>query len=611
MTDTVSPNSTMQSFRSPIDWAPKRIDVLNGGVQMLPVLALLILQHFQAGLATSIASSIAISDSAGWLSCSSSALNSHVDPQIDWCMRRPLAVVTLIPVLALAPESTASALIVQALIIAAASWVFLFVMRRVLVSSTSVVLGASVTLVIPAFVYGSNFGPEAMCLVLSLMSATFFLAFLRIGNPVCAILAGVFAVMGLQSRPGNALLTASICAVVVVLLWTARRRVWAVATGASILAVWVLPNRLLTTVGFDNAGHSGNFWAVIYSLATPESDHWDAAYSRLAPDAARWGTESAAFAELLRKAAIEEVLANPDSVLGQMVTNVLHLVRHGPLTLAVGLPTGPAIPRPSDLASTIMGLIGLPFWVASVSLLILLPWATFKVWRKGSPPPRGGWRPQFVPLLIVGWATVVGAIGFFAFTGHDEMNRHLIQNVPYLILALLVSIAVVFPGPIEPRNAVHQGSRNSRSSSLALGVLGVVWLLLLGAVVTEGHRPTKILSVVATCSPEAPEPRQYEVIGGANVNSSTATSSPTAWRVGNRPASSLFGLLDSWVGRALAIAPPGRVLALRDVETGEVIASFLSDEVAANLGEVSMCLDRGPTVPGIKELALAQIRSIS
>ena len=589
-------------------WQPQGIDVANAAIQLLPVLGLLALQFFQAGLQTTVASSIAVSDSAGWLSCSSSALAGHVDPQIDWCMRRPMAIGTLMPVLALAPQSTASALVVQALIIAFASWAFLFVIRQCLVESTPVLLVVSAVLVVPAVMYGSNFGPEAMCLALSLLSATCLLVFLYSRRAFFGILSGVLAVVALQSRPGNPLLTLTICVGVVVLLWAWHRRPWAVLTGFLVLVVWLMPNRLLAMVGFGNAGHSGNFWATIYSLATPGADHWDAAYSRFAAESAQWGTESAAFGELLRRAALEEVLANPGSAAQQMATNVLYLMRHGLFTLAVGLPTGPTVPRPSDLTSTIMSLIGMPFWLASLALLILLPWATVKVWRQRRSWPRGGSQTHLVILLVLGWATVVGAVAIFALTGHDESTRHLIQNVPYLVLALITTVAILFPRVLKPRSQRLATKATHRSSIYALGAIGVVWILLLGTAVAEGHRSTATLTMATTCGSPDPEQRDFQLIGVANVSSQSNVVSPAGWRIGPASASSLFGLIDTWVGDALAKVPPGQVLALRDSYTGQVIASYLTEEVATMPDDTLLCLDGNSAVPGIKELAIAQVR---
>lgn len=575
-----------------------------GWLCLIPVFLVIVAQSVALGYSMTLGSTVPLSDSNIWASCASALAGGDESYNLAWCLRRPLTIVAQSPLFLLAPKSMAAVVLIQLLVVCVALWWFLVAVARSMpVGRIGILLVYALSLW-PVLSYGTYLGPEAQTLWLSFVSAAAVLTYLRTRRIGWGILGGSTAILAFQIRPGNAVVTATLAIGVVVLTWRRDRRVLA-ALGIAVvfLGMWLLPPRIMAVAGWAQAGHAANFWATAYSAATPEDDGWEAAYERFAPEVgcpgpAEWtadpclALESEKFGQLLRDQAITQMRANPKAIVRQMVVNLRVLASDGYLNQMWATPFAPAwqIWNTADRAVLFDGWDGLYaagatlVWVASWVLLALLCLGLFRLRRLRGPPIEGSQsdvdrdqQPRTIAyVLALGLIAIFGATATFALIGHDEPQRHLVQNIPF-ILAAIAGLASL---PWRKGARTLPGSAPWRRSPkwVAILISGVVGALVLGAG-SEGRLPTQSLQVSRSCEAGAAA-QTYEVVGTASVGSELGIGSPDDWRkLGNPDISLLFSGQSYYVQQNLDRLPPGTVLDLRSKVTGEVIPVFVSDEV--------------------------------
>lgn len=563
--------------------------VVLGYLSLVPVLVVVLAQFLHVGYSMTVASAVPVSDSNVWASCASALADSSMSDNLQWCLRRPLTVLAQSPLFVIAPGSMAAVVVLQVLALSLLLWWFLATINARLPVRRWAVLLVYLIALWPVLAYGTYLGPEAPALALSFASATALLIFLSTGQTWWGIGSGVAAILALQMRPGNPILTAVICGGVVLLTWRATRRILrAFGIAASFALLWWLPVRLLGLLGWPQAGHASNFWSTMYSAATPEADDtWVAAYDKygsqldcpsvFTPDPCL-AFESQAFVELLQKDVVRLVQEHPTAIPRQMLANVATYLGDGFLNHMWATPYVP-VWRPGGAEMLAYGWNGLGvvlaslLWLASVALVTLVAVGLFRTRGRAGADSR---VVRFVLWIAV--VTIAGSAAFFALVGHDEAQRHLVQNIPYMLLSV-TGVTAVFagrPGAIgDVRNAAR-GSQRRLTAALVALVVAVV-----AAAAIEGRATGQAFMVVRSCSDSSSDALPYEVVAAASVGSAAKVLAPSDWRtVDGRSATVLLADI-SWVRQELDKLPPGLVLDLRSPANGEVVPVFVSDESLA------------------------------
>lgn len=558
-----------------------------GWLSLVPVLVVVLAQLLHVGYSMTVASAVPVSDSNVWASCASALADSSMSDNLQWCLRRPLTVIAQSPLFVIAPGSMAAVVVLQVLVVSLLLWWFLATVNRLLPVRRWTVLLVYVLALWPVLTYGTYLGPEAPALALSFASAAALLRFLSQGQVWWGIASGVAAILALQMRPGNPVLTGVICGGVVVLTWLGARRILpALGIVAVFGLLWWLPVRLLGLLGWPQAGHASNFWSVMYSAATPDpNDTWIAAYDKFGgqlgcpsvftPDPCL-AFESQAFGELLQQDVIRLVQEYPTAIPRQLLSNITTLVSDGFLNHMWATPFVPAW-RPGGIEMLASGWNGLGvvlatlLWLASLALVALLAVGLFRLRARTDSDSR---LLRFV--LWIGAVTIAGSALFFALVGHDEPQRHLVQNVPYVLLTIS-GVAAVFAGRARAIGGVRNSTRGSARWLMAVLVIIVVGAVTSAAI--EGRASRQSFMVVRSCDEPASAALPYDVMSAASVGSRATVLAPSNWRtLESRSATVLLADI-SWVQQELDKLPAGLVLDLRSPANGEVVPVFVSDEL--------------------------------
>lgn len=575
-----------------------------GWLCLAPVFLVIIAQAVGLGYSMTLGSTVPLSDSNIWASCASALAAGDESYNLAWCLRRPLTIVAQSPLFLLAPRSMAAVVLVQLLVVCLALWWFLVALARAMPVGRIGLLIVYALSLWPVLSYGTYVGPEVQTLWLSFISAAAIVTYLRTRAIGWGILSGCAAILAFQIRPGNAVLTAALAIGVILLTWRRDRRVLAaLAIAVVFLGMWLLPPRLLAlTGGWAQAGHAANFWSAAYSAATPEDDSWEVAYELFAPEVdcpvpAQWtadpclALESEEFGQLMRDQAVELMKANPKAAVRQLLVNSRVLASDGYLNQMWATPIAPAwqIWNADSRAALFNGSTGLLaagatlVWAASWVLLAMLCIGLFRMRRLRAPPGVGltdggneNEESRTVAFVLgLGLVTILGAAATFALVGHTEPQRHLVQNVPF-ILAAIAALACV-PWRREATQMPVSAPWRRAPKWAVIAIACVVAALVIGAGV-EGRLPSPSIQVARSC--DVPVLQGYDVVGTASVGSELAVGSPDDWRkIGSPQISLLFSGQSYYVQQNLNRLPPGIVLDLRSQATGEVIPVFVADEV--------------------------------
>ncbi len=576
---------------------------------LLPVALAVLLQGLHIGLFQTLNGVLPISDSNLWAQCASALASGHESYNLAWCLRRPLAIVLQAPLFVLAPRSMAAVVLVQLLVVCLALWWFLLSLVRTFPVRTWTAGLAYVACLFPVLWYGTYLGPEAIALALSFLSVAALLRFARGWSPWWAIVGVGLSLVVLQMRPGNPLLVGVLAIGSLLLLRRAGHRWLTVAGVAAALAViWLAPPRVLAAAGWSDAGHAANLWSAAYSAATPEDDSWMSAYDRFAPEVscppvAQWTAdpclafESDRFGQLLREATIAEVRAAPTAMPRQFLTNATALASAGYLNEMGGHPYVPtwrvwdeqdraALTSAPDAVGTWSAtLLWAASWVLAAALVVT-------AWRRG----RALLRTPDGLAVWVGLACIGGAFASYALVGHVEPQRHLVQNIPYVVLGTVGLLAVLWPS----RGGAVVAPAPRWMTVLTVAISGAV---LVGAVV-EGHAPTAQVTLARGCAGGA-APETYDVVAVAPVGTEAALASPADWRRADVRAGSIVLGGRSWMAQMAASLPPGMVLDLRATASGEVVPVFVAaaDAVALEGGAKGSSMQawctRTPSATGV------------
>lgn len=585
-----------------------------GFLSLVPVGLLLLAQGLKLGFFQTLASAIPISDSNLWASCASALAAGSESYNLAWCARRPLTVLLEAPFFAIAPGSLAAVVVLQLLVVCLAFWWFLTSVGRSLPVGRGGLLAVYALGLFPVFWYGTYLGPEGVALGLTLVSAAAVIRYLASRWLPWGLLGVGTAVLVLQIRPGNFLLVAALVVGLLVIMRRAGSRwIVLVVVGVALVALFAAPARVLTAAGWPAAGHAANFWATAYSAATPEQDTWVAAYDRFGPalgcpPVAEWGPdpclelETEQFGQSVRDAALTLIADNPLAVPRQMAANVVQLVREGYLNAIGGHPfAATATPWSSVSAAGGFGWIYLAgavvatlLWLGSATLLVLLVVRLVRLGRRGNPLRTyavGDSGAVVGGAMWIGLVTIVGVFTSYALVGHDEGQRHLVQSIPFVLVALAGLTArhdaVV---PVEPPKPLRIWPR--------VLVWALVGTVAVGAAV-EGRADADRLTVVRGCETDAADPDEYAVIASAPVGASGAVQGPADWRRNSDPSARVAFSQLSWMQQMLDRLPPGQVLDLRSARTGEIIPVFVSADDLGRLRDGSVGCTRTPSQYGV------------
>jgi len=574
-----------------------------GYLSLVPVALVLLAQFMQVGFGLTLASAVPISDTNVWSGCASALSHLSTPEYLDWCLKRPSQMFLQAPLFLASPNSMGAAIVVQTLVLCGLLWWLLCTVRTVLPVTRFALWVTYLAALWPITLYGTQLGTESPALALSLISATAFLRLLQSRRIGWGFLSGATALLAFQMRPGNAFLTAAIVIGVISVAWRATRR-WLLPAGLLVgfFLVWWLPDQVLRVAGWSEAGHSSNFWSVLYSAASPDNDTWEAAYVRFAkqvgcntdwnPDPCM-GLESFKFAGLLRDSSLQLIRDNPLAIPRQMLANLTSMFDIGFLNQMWVNPFPPlwkaSLIPDAWQGSNALGMLGATvMWLLSWSLLAAIIVAIVRL-RRGQP-----WRPNRIALfgavavrrisltLWLGLITILGSIAFFAFVGHDEPQRHMVQNIPFVLLAIAAVITIfVRQGRSAPVAAIDEAPVTNRPPWSRLG-LGALALVIAGAAVIEGHTHGQTLMIARTCAPGSATPQEYQVVGKARWNADSELSGPSDWRVLQGRSTQSFPAAFSWPQLQVNVLPPGTILSLRTA-SGDVLPVFISDALASEV----------------------------
>ena len=597
-------------------WSPVGL----GFLSLVPVALVLLAQLLQIGLGTTIASTMPVSDTNVWSGCASALAHLSTPENLDWCLKRPLTMFLQAPLFIAAPTSMGAVVVLQTLVLCGLLWWFLVTLTGTLPVNRWAMWVTYLAALWPVVFYGTQLGTESPALALSLVSATAILRLLTTGRVLWGFLSGATALLAFQMRPGNIVLTLAIVLAVLVLTWR-QARSW-VRTGATLIGfglVWWLPDALLRAAGWPEAGHSSNFWSVLYSAASPASDTWEAAYVRYAQDvgcSTDWtpdpcmGLESFEFANNQRDAALQQMANNPLAIPRQAVTNTVTMLDTGFLNQAWMHQFPPfwkigAIPGLLEGGNLIGVVLATLLWVASWVLLGALVVGLVLLWR------RRDWQAarladfgqrdlrRLQVSLALGLVTIAGAIAFYALVGHDEPQRHLVQNIPFVLLAIAAALTI-FLRPRRASGAVP--TARTREPAWTRITLSAVVLVIAATAVVEGHRSGESFLVARSCTDATKPVQEYTVMSKARWNATTQVAGPSDWRVLQGESTRSFPTDRSWTQLQINSLAPGNLMTLRAVDTGELVPVHLSDaadaaHTAAGAGSV-MCT-RPAEAPGV------------
>lgn len=549
-----------------------------------PTALLFVSQALNIGHTYTVGGSVALSDSAGWNACASALAAGFTSSDSgDWCQRRPIAFILESGYFPIAPASTAAVMLVQTALLGLAAWVLLIISRQRLRAPFWALAVAAAILIWPIFSYGGSLGPEGVCLLLSLASASLLLQFLSNRRPWWGVGSAALLILALQARPGNIPLTVAVCADVVgvVYLSLARRRL-AAGIGLGLVGLWLLPNQLLRLAGLAEAGNGGNFWYTVYSAATPQSDTWLEAKHRFREQLLPGQPESVAF-ERAKSAALELLAQDPSSFLTQLRTNIGTFLSQGFVNLAVGNPVRLAWDAGIVPATQpVLGLVSLVGFAASwLFLLTLVGALTLAIARRRRTRPWTTEDRVRTHLVVLGLVGFLGAAGFFAVAGHDEATRHLAQNIPFLLVAWIAGLTLLATARRPDRTGIAAtGLATTGLTTSGIRAVGIAYsaVVLVVAVVAgaEGRVSPSSLTVASACDPGASTGR-WTVVGSAPVHTSRRVAAPLEWRRQSQQPADLFLGEGNWLNREMDRLPPGVVLALREQSSGDVVGAFLAD----------------------------------
>ena len=571
----------------------------------LPLIAL-VLQYHQVGLFMTAGTALPLSDSNVWAGCASSLASLETPVNLGWCLKRPLAMFIQAPAFVLAPYSMAAVILLQVTGMSALFWWLLVTIDDVLAVpkwSTFVVYFVGAW---PILWYGTYLGPEAPALALSLLSAVAFLKFCRGLNALWGFLACACAAVCLLIRPGNPLLVIGLLVGIVVVLWRVRRRrLLGILVGTGVLLVAWAPIQLMRALGWSDAGHGSNFWFTLYSAATPESDTWLDAYLHYAalvgcqttfsPDPCL-ALDSLAFASRIQADTVALVLQDPLAIPHQMLTNLATAARAGYIGNVLGWPYPSLFPRVEppaghettfalgSLATTVMQAAS---WVLLVALTVafVAPRIAVLGRKRTLLFCRREQSFELSAAQLLGIVTILGCIGFFALVGHDEQQRHMVQNVPFLLIAVSACFASYFT------RSDREGLRTPqpRKAMLASTVpVAVAMIIIVGAVV-EGHSTSPVVRVLSSCGAELSTAEEFSVISSLSVGGGTASGNPANWRLAQRSQSVVLPAGYSWTASQLEMLPPGTLVELKSRSSGNVLPFFVSAADRPRLNDDLWC----------------------
>lgn len=558
----------------------------------LPLLALL-LQFHQVGLFMTAGTALPLSDSNVWAGCASSIASLETPVNLGWCLKRPLAMFIQAPAFALAPYSMAAVILLQVTGMSALFWWLLVTIDDVLAAPKWSIFIVYLLGAWPILWYGTYLGPEAPALALSLLSAVAFLKFCRGLSALWGFLACACAAVSLLIRPGNPILVIGLLVGIVCVLWRVRRqRLLSTLVGAGVLLVAWAPIQLMRALGWSDAGHGSNFWFTLYSAATPEPDTWLDAYLRYAaqvgcqtkfsPDPCL-AFDSLAFASRIQGDTLALVLQNPLAIPHQMLTNLAVVAKAGYIGNVLGWPYPGLLSRTEapvghettfalgSLAATVMQAAS---WVLLVALTaaFIAPRISVRVRERILLFSRRDPSFELSAAQLLGIVTILGCIGFFALVGHDEQQRHMVQNVPYLLIA----VGACFASYCGKR--VNESCRTlpTRFATLiAAGPLFVVAGIIVGAVL-EGHSAGPVVRVLSSCGAERGTAEDFSVISSLSVGGGTASANPANWRLARHSESVVLPAGYSWTASQLGMLPEGSLVELKSRSSGNVLPMFVS-----------------------------------
>ncbi len=572
-----------------------------GYLSLVPVVLVVIAQLMQVGFGLTLASAVPISDTNVWSGCASALSHLSTPEYLDWCLKRPSQMFLQAPLFLASPNSMGAAIVLQTLLLCGLLWWLLCTIRMTFPVTRLAIWATYLAAIWPITLYGTQLGTESPAFALSLVSASAFLRMLDSRRIGWGLVSGATALLAFQMRPGNVFLTAAIVIGVVYLAWRVTRR-WLIPAAVLLgfFLVWWLPDQLLRMAGWSEAGHSSNFWSVLYSAASPDTDTWEAAYVRFAKQVGcntNWnpdpcmGLESFQFAGLLRDSSLQLIRDNPLAIPRQAITNLTSMFDICFLNQMWVNPFPPAwkaslIPD-AWMGSNAVGVIGATIvWILSWSLLAAIIVATVKLRRNSQ------WKTSRVQLfgastlgrlnltLLLGLVTIAGSIAFFAFVGHDEPQRHMVQNIPFILLTIAAAITIFARKVPRPQTLASSKSASARSSILPKLGLGVLVVAIAAVAIVEGHTTGQRLTVARSCTAGGLAPQEYLVVGKARWNAQTVVNGPSDWRVLQSQSAQSFPASFSWPQSQIKELPPGSILSLRS-DSGDVLPVFISDELNA------------------------------
>lgn len=557
-------------------------------ISFLPTFAIVFLQFLSIGYSSTLGGSLPFSDSSGWAACSSALASSGISENLDWCLRRPVAVTLMAPIFVLTGSGLASGLVLQGFLIGVAQYYFLTYLRHYLAAPFSLVVAIGLVMLWPIFSYGFNYGPEGITLALSLAGAAGFLRFLTRESLGSGLVTVICVILGLQARPGNVVLAVWLLVCVSLLLFfRASKRLASLAVAGVGLLTWILPNRIWQSLGFPDAGHSANFWATLYTVVTPEKDGWPETYARFAEEASALGPETKAFSEVLSGATRDLFLADPLVVLTQTTANLQLLWERGVLNLLLSTPNIPVplrqlLPNISQYTGSMLGVLNIyatALWVLSAIFVLLLVVAVARI-LTSEGLARGSDVDSSVKWVaavagVTSLMTLAGLVAFFLFVGHDEATRHMVQSIPFVVIGVpvaLLGVRMKLPASVRQERSVSQKSNRRRVYPLIPALL-----VVLAVVSMDAMQGAQKVAVSLDCS----EPDDLQL--GSVVAAVSVAGDPrldVVYDYRTRQGNPYLLLeVSNWITPELASLPTGNLIALRMQGSGDIKKFFADDQV--------------------------------
>jgi hypothetical protein len=201
--------------------------------------------------------------------------------------------------------------------------------------------------------------------------------------------------------------------------------------------------------------------------------------------------------------------------------------------------------------------------------------------------------------LALGFITIAGAILFYALVGHDEPQRHLVQNIPFVLLAIAAVLTIFLRPRKIPDVASPVPVRDRAWTRITLSVLV---LAIAATAVIEGHRAGESFMVARSCTDVTKPVQEYTVMAKARWDAATSVQGPSDWRVLQGETTRSFPTDRSWTQLQLNSLAPGTLMTLRAVDTGELVPVYLSDTAStahAAAGDGAVLCTRAAEEPGV------------